>query len=331
MIVTVTLNPSLDRALTVAALVRGAVLRAGSSQEDPGGKGVNVTRFLLARGTGSVAVLPVGGAMGRALVGALAEAQVPHVGVPIAGATRSNITVVEPDGTTTKLNEAGPRLTAAEVDDLVAAVAGRAAAGGWVVVAGSLPPGLDTAVLARLAGVARAAGARFAMDTSGPALADGLAARPDLVKPNAEELAEVVGCDPAGLADGGDPAALAAVLVACDQARARGAAAVICSLGAHGAVLVDDLGRWHARGPGVPVVSTVGAGDSVLAGFLHGGGAGPRALRTGVAWGTAAVQTAGTGVPSAALIDPSAVTVVELPRGAAGGRPRAGPRAGPAA
>jgi 1-phosphofructokinase len=306
MIVTVTLNPSLDRTLAVAELVRGEVVRAESTLEDPGGKGVNVTRFLVARGTASVAVLPAGGSIGRALVGALSDAGIPHRAVPIAGATRSNVTVVEPDGTTTKLNEQGPALSDVELDALVAAVAERVMPGGWVVVAGSLPADLGTAIVHRLAEVARTTGARFALDASGAALADGLAAHPDLIKPNAEELGEVLGRPLETLDE---------VLAGCDEARARGAAAVICSLGAEGAVLVDADGRWHATGPAVPVVSTVGAGDSVLAGFLHGGGAGPQALRVGIAWATAAVQTPGTGVPDAALIDPAAVEVAELPRG----------------
>jgi 1-phosphofructokinase len=309
MIVTVTLNPSLDRTLAVAALVRGEVVRAESTLEDPGGKGVNVTRFLHARGSRSVAVLPAGGSMGRALLGALVDADVPHLAVPIAGATRSNVTVVEPDGTTTKLNEPGPALSGGELDAIVAAVAEHARAGGWVVVAGSLPPDLASGIIGRLADAARAAGARFALDASGTALADGLAARPDLIKPNGEELGELLGRELPTFSD---------VLTACHQARSMGAAAVICSLGADGAVLVDGHGIWHATSPAVPVLSTVGAGDSVLAGFLHAGGAGPQALRTGVAWATAAVQTPGTGVPSPELIIPAAVRVDQLPRGTPG-------------
>ncbi len=306
MIVTVTLNPSLDRTLAVAALERGEVIRADSTLEDPGGKGVNVTRFLTARGTDSVAVLPVGGSIGRGLVAGLADAGIPHRAIPIAGATRANITVVEPDGTTTKLNEPGPALSAAEVGALIDAVAELVTPDGWVVVAGSLPADLDTAIIGRLAQVARTAGARFALDASGAALADGLAAQPDLIKPNGEELGEVLGRTLGSLEE---------VLAGCEEARARGARAVICSLGAEGAVLVDEHGHWQAIGPRVPVLSTVGAGDSLLAGFLHGGGSGPDALRTGIAWATAAVQTPGTGVPSAELIDVTSVEITELPRG----------------
>lgn len=303
MIVTVTLNPSLDRTLSIAELIRGEVIRADSTIEDPGGKGVNVTRFLTARGSDSVAVLPSGGSIGRGLVSLLVDAGIPHRSIPIEGRTRANVTVVEPDGTTTKLNEPGPELSAAEIDALVAAVAELVTPGGWVVVAGSLPAGMDTSVLTRLAEVARAAGARFALDASGQALADGLAASPDLIKPNEEELGEILGRELRTREE---------VLEGCDEARARGAAAVICSLGAEGAVLVDDNGRWFVKGAKVPVLSTVGAGDSLLAGFLHGGGSGPEALKVGIAWATAAVQTAGTGVPDAELIDIDAVQVNEV-------------------
>lgn len=300
MIVTVTLNPSIDRTLSVAELVRGEVIRADSTIEDPGGKGVNVTRFLSEHGTESVAVLPVGGSIGRGLVGLLEEAGIPHRAIPIAGTTRENVAVVEPDGTTTKLNEPGPALSDTELELLVRAVAELATEGGWVVVAGSLPADLDTTIVLRIAEVARDAGARFALDASGAALADGLAAQPTLIKPNAEELGEILGRDLTTLDE---------VLAGCDEARERGAGAVICSLGADGAVLVDDAGRWHAIGPRVPVLSTVGAGDSLLSGFLHAGGSGPEALRLGIAWATAAVQTPGTGVPPAVLIDPAAVEV----------------------
>jgi len=300
MIVTVTFNPSLDRTMAFQALVRGEVLRADSTLEDPGGKGVNVTRFLTAHGTDSIAVLPAGGPMGHALISALDEAGIPYRAVPIAGRTRANVAVVEPDGTTTKLNEAGPVLTAVELDALVGALAELATAGGWVVVAGSLPTGQSTDVVLRVAEVARAAGSFFALDISGQALADGLAAGPDLIKPNEEELGEILGRELTTIHE---------VLAGCEEARKLGAGAVICSLGSKGAVLVDANGRWHGTGPRVPVLSTVGAGDSLLSGFLHAGGSGPDALRMGIAWATAAVQTPGTGIPPAGLIDPSAVEV----------------------
>ncbi|MGB7964295.1 MAG: 1-phosphofructokinase [Propionicimonas sp.] len=303
MIVTVTFNPSLDRTMAFPELVRGEVLRADSAFEDPGGKGVNVTRFLTAYGTESVAVLPAGGPMGHALVSLLVDAGIPHRAIAISGRTRANVTVVEPDGTTTKLNEPGPVLGPDELDALVASVAELATPGGWVVVAGSLPTGQSTDIVLRIAQVAREAGALFGLDISGLALADGLAAKPDLIKPNEEELGEILGRELDSLEK---------VLGGCEEARERGAGAVICSLGAAGAVLVDANGRWLGKGPKVSVLSTVGAGDSLLSGFLHAGGAGPDALRVGIAWATAAVQTPGTGVPRADLINPDAVEVSPL-------------------
>ena len=300
MIVTVTFNPSLDRTMAFASLERGEVQRADETLEDPGGKGVNVTRFINARGGESVAVLPAGGPMGHALTSALDEARIPYRAVPIAGRTRANVAVVEPDGTTTKLNEAGPVLSDDEVEALLAAVAELATDGGWVAVAGSLPTGQSTDVVARVAEVARKAGSKFALDISGQALADGLASKPDLIKPNEEELGEILGRELVTREE---------VLRGCQEARDLGAGTVICSLGGDGAVLVDAEGIWSVKGQKVPVRSTVGAGDSLMAGFLHAGGQGPEALKVGVAWATAAVQTPGTGVPDASLIDPDAVEV----------------------
>jgi 1-phosphofructokinase len=304
MIVTVTLNPSLDRTLLVPGLERGEVIRAEGTLTDPGGKGVNVARALTAHGDAVVAVLPVGGAVGRAVVALLGDTGVAVVAVPIAGTTRANVTVVEPDGTTTKLNEPGPELSAAELQAVVDAVAREAVAAEWVVVAGSLPPGMDAKIFDRLSTAAHDQNARWALDTSGDALLQALAARPDVVKPNREELAQALGFDATSLGD---------VIRGCQVMRQRGATAVVCSLGADGAVLVDDSGAWHARGPRVAVRNTVGAGDALLAGFVHAGGTGPAALQTGVAWATAAIRTEGTGVPTPALVDVDDVDVDHAP------------------
>ena len=116
MIVTLTPNPSVDRTIEVDALHRGAVLRARATRVDPGGKGVNVSRALAANGRETRAVLPAGGWEGEQLAALLAPSDVPVVVVPVAGSVRANVSVVEPDGTVTKLNEPGPRLSAEEVE-----------------------------------------------------------------------------------------------------------------------------------------------------------------------------------------------------------------------
>ncbi|MDA8436749.1 MAG: 1-phosphofructokinase [Actinomycetales bacterium] len=300
MIVTVTLNPSLDQTLEVDTLVRGGINKTEHPRRDPGGKGVNVARALTTNGVPAVAVLPAGGLIGDALVSLLVGQGVAAEVVRIGGMTRANVTVIEADGTTTKLNEPGPTLSDRELDAVLAAVAARVGTAGWIVAGGSLTPGLGPEVYARLADTAAGRGARLAVDTSGPALRESLAYRPDLIKPNADELAEAVGHELRTLGD---------VVKACGELQALGARTVLCSLGGDGAVLVDAENAWHARGPRVTVVNTVGAGDAMLAGALYAGGTGPDALRTGVAWATAAVATTGTGVPVRDAVHLDAVEV----------------------
>jgi 1-phosphofructokinase len=302
MIVTLTLNPSLDRTLEVDALRRGEVLRAASVHLDPGGKGVNVARALLANGVGSRAVIPCGGAEGEQLVLLLAEESVHTVAVPIASRTRSNVTLVEADGAVTKVNEPGAPLTAAEFDAVAAAVLGCAGTADWVVMCGSLPPDVPVDVYAGLTAQFAAAGIRVAVDTSGPALLHALAAGPDLVKPNRDELAEAVGAPLPGLGD---------VIDAAHSLRELGAGAVLASLGAEGALLVDEDGVLLAQGTQIEPRSTVGAGDALLAGFLAGGARGDKALIEAVAWGEAAVGLPGSRMPGPADIRREGILVVD--------------------
>ncbi|MFF2846757.1 1-phosphofructokinase [Streptomyces sp. NPDC058001] len=300
MILTVTPNPSLDRTYEVPSLDRGEVVRATTDRMDPGGKGVNVSRAVAAAGRRTVAVLPLGGAPG-ALVAALLDAQGIEVApVAVAGPTRSNISLAEPDGTLTKINAPGPELTAAEGEALLTTVGERSAGAAWIACCGSLPRGLAPSWYAALVARAHAAGARIALDTSGPALLAALRERPDVVKPNAEELAEAVGRPLATIGD---------AVKAAEELRALGAGAVLASLGADGQLLVDDSGTYFGSAPVDAVRSNVGAGDSSLAGFLIAGGAGPGALASAVAHGAAAVRLPGSVMPAPPDLAPDAVTV----------------------
>ncbi|TDD65445.1 1-phosphofructokinase [Actinomadura rubrisoli] len=281
MIVTVTLNPSLDRTIEVDALTRGAVIRARSARLDPGGKGVNVSRALLAAGVPSVAVLPVGGPDGHRLQRLLEEQGLTVRAVPVRGCTRSNVTIVEPGGMVTKLNEPGGRLSRAELDAVVQAVVSETRGASWVVACGSLPPGVPDGFYGELCKVLAPARAKVAVDTSGPALPAAVRAGPDLVKPNREELTEAVGRPVGRLSEAIDAAGLLC---------ASGARAVLVSLGAEGAVLVDGDGVRTGRAPVARPKSTVGAGDALLAGFLAAGARGSVALAAGLAWGAAAVR-----------------------------------------
>jgi len=289
MIVTLTLNPSLDRTIEVGSMTRGAVIRAAATHLDPGGKGVNVSRALLANQVRSCAVVPFGGDEGRRLVSLLSAEGIEMITVPVGGTTRSNVALAEPDGTVTKINEPGTALSPAELDTIAEAVLGAATSADWVVASGSLPPEVPADVYARLCERFSGAGINVAVDTSGPAFVSALTQAPALVKPNREELAEATGITISSLGD---------VIKAAENLRARGAGTVLASLGADGAILLQDDQIWHGQCPVAEPRSTVGAGDAMLAGFLAGGARGERALVEALAWATAAVGLPGSRMPS---------------------------------
>lgn len=300
MILTVTPNPSLDRTYEVPALMRGEVLRATADRIDPGGKGVNVSRAVAAAGGRTLAVLPLGGAPGALVAELLGAEGIEVAPVPVVGQTRSNISVAEPDGALTKINAAGPELTAAESEALLTAVRTHSADADWIACCGSLPRGLTPEWYAALVARAHEAGARIALDTSGPSLLAALRERPDVVKPNAEELAEAVRRPLRTVGD---------AVEAARELRALGARAVLASLGADGQLLVSEGGTWFGSARVDVVRSNVGAGDASLAGFLAAGGEGPEALAAAVAHGAAAVRLPGSVMPAPADLDAAAVTV----------------------
>lgn len=306
MIVTLTPNPSLDRTIAVDALRRGGVHRAVSLQEDPGGKGVNVSRALAANGATTVAVLPAEGASALQFSGLLDQAGVRHDLVPLPGAVRTNITLVEEDGTTTKINEPGRRSTAADAALMLDGVEAHLDGASWVVGCGSLPPGLGGELYADLIARARKRGVKVAIDTSGAALAVAVAAGPDLVKPNHHELAEYVGRPLPLLHD---------VLAAAREVVHAGVETVVVSLGSVGAVAVTADEAHHAAATITAPNSTVGAGDCLLAGWLYAvaEGAGPvAAIERAVRWGSAAVTLPGSSVPGPQ--DLAAITVDVFPQ-----------------
>jgi 1-phosphofructokinase len=313
-IVTLTLNPSLDRTIEVDRLVTGAVIRATSVRLDPGGKGVNVSRALAAAGAAVVSVLPAPD--DDPLLGALRRLGLLLATVPVRTPVRTNYTVAEPDGTTTKLNEPGAALDEATRTALAAALRHHAEGARWVVLSGSLPPGTPPGWYAELVGALRGTGARIAVDTSGEPLralldgGDGCA--PDLLKPNAAELAELAGTrEDEVLADPDTAAA------AVRSLHRRGVGEVLLTLGADGALLSTAEGIWTATPPRVAVRSTVGAGDCSLAGYLLAdlaGGSPPDRLRSAVAYGAASAGLPGSAVPTPAQVDGAAVRVTAAPR-----------------
>lgn len=315
MIVTVTPNPSIDRTITLpGALVRGAVHRIGSVTDEPGGKGVNVARALGLAGLDALAVLPA--AENDPMLSALRAGGVPYATVPIRGTVRTNLAITEDDGTTTKLNAAGAPLDADALDALTRTVVEAAHRAQWIVMSGSLPPGVPPQWYADVVAQLADADCRVAVDTSDAPLSALAAsfgrAAPDLIKPNAEELAGLTGASGQALEDAaaaGDPAP---VIAAARQLVDRGARTILVTLGAAGAVLVEPSGSWLAGSPPITPRSTVGAGDSALAGYVRAALAGadaPDRLRMAVAYGSAAASLPGSALPGPELIDLEAVPV----------------------
>jgi 6-phosphofructokinase 2 len=293
-ILTVTLNPALDLSTRTARLEPDRKLRCSGSRRDPGGGGVNVTRVLRLLGVDAPAVYLAGGPTGDAYRALLDAAGVDSRPVPIAEETRQNLAVtVEETGEQYRFVLEGPTISPAELDAAFDLVTHAVVPGMWVVASGSLPPGADEHSYARLARIIRAASARFVVDSSGAALAAALEEGVDLIKPSRRELSQLAGTP----LDDDDAVATAAR----DVVDAGQSAAVLVSLGADGVILVtaDEIIRVPA--PRVEAVSTIGAGDSLLAAVVLWRAQGRtwrEAVRAGVAVAAAATRSEGTGLAS---------------------------------
>ncbi|MBD7956651.1 1-phosphofructokinase [Microbacterium sp. Sa4CUA7] len=301
MIVTVTANPSLDRTVALEApLEVGSVQAARGAREDAGGKGINVSRVAAASDAPTLAVLPL--AADDPFAVSLHGTGVPLVTVPVAGHVRANITITDPAGETTKLNLPGARLTDPERAAVIAAVVDACAHAHWLVLAGSLPPGVPDDFYVEVIDAVRErwgdAAPRIAVDTSGPALSAVVErAHPDLIKPNEHELADLVGI----ALDAAAADLVAAVLPVARRLVPERVGAALVTLGGDGAVLITADGAWAGRPPRIRVQSTVGAGDSSLAGYLIAdtrGAAPAECLRTAIRYGAAATTLPGTQAPT---------------------------------
>lgn len=300
MILTFTPNPSLDR----AAMLTGPLLRGGTNRLTAvttlaGGKGVNVSAAVRRAGRPTLAILPADA--DDPIAEALRHRDVPAQLVPVGHRARTNMKIVQPDGTTTEFNEPGEHLTPENVSALVSALMADCPGSTWLCLCGSLPPGAPLDWYVRLVTMAREVGVRVVVDTSGPALDAVLAvphAAPDLISPNATELSQVTGIDLLGARRAGDigPAIEAARLLV-----AGGIPHVLATLGDLGAISVTADEAWAAHAVGdVHVASTASAGDATLAGWLLADLDGldwPSRLGRAVAYGTACVARSDSDMP----------------------------------
>lgn len=314
-LVTVTLNPAIDRTLLIPRFTAGAVNRAGPTVEQPGGKGVNAALALAAYGIPVIATGFLGRDNARPFEAAFQRLGVGDAFLRLPAATRTGIKIVDPDfGQTTEINFPGLTPSAADLAALRVELLRLAAeSAGWFVLGGSLPPGVPETFYHDMIAELRAHGCRVALDTSGAPLRAGLAAGPDLVKPNLHELAELLGA----------PLATPAAAVAAARGLlARGVGEVVVSMGAQGACLVTAEHAWCARPPAIEVRSTVGAGDAMVAGLLAGTHAGLDAgarARLATAFSVAVLTHPRGETPTREMLDAIAarVTVEPLPPPAA--------------
>jgi 1-phosphofructokinase len=261
-LVTVTLNPAIDQTVFVDQLRPGTVHRVQRSHRQAGGKGVNVATMLALGG----ASVTVSGFLGEANVAVFEQHFEAHglcdAFARVAGETRMGIKILDTQANdTTDLNMPGPAPTAEQCAALLAQLVELAEPGYWFVIAGSLPAGVEPVFVADLIRALRGAGAKIAVDSSGAAMVAAVEAGVDLAKPNEHELAELLGIE---LNDSD------AILAAARKLRRERIPNLIVSMGGEGALFLSEGSELLARSPQLEVVSTVGAGDSLLAGYLQG-------------------------------------------------------------
>jgi 1-phosphofructokinase len=261
-IVTVTLNPAIDHTAAIPNFRAGEVNRVTWEQPDPGGKGVNVASFLADFGF-SVTATGILGQENAGIFDALFDRKsIGNQFVTVPGRTRTNIKIIdEVQNQVTDINFPGLLPGEAEVQQLHEAIDRLAQSHDWFILSGSLPAGMSASIYADLIKRLRAQGNTVVLDASGESLRQAIPAAPFMVKPNIEELQEAIGRPLPTLDDRLD---------AARELLAQGISAVVISLGADGALFIESNSAVWARPPKIEVVSTVGAGDAMVSGFVTG-------------------------------------------------------------
>ncbi|MBQ9058070.1 MAG: 1-phosphofructokinase [Atopobiaceae bacterium] len=290
MILTITLNTSIDKAYRLdGLLVRGSVMRVASCSDSAGGKGLNVSRSIKTCGEEVLATGFVGGNNGQLLCELLDSDGIPHEFVVVENETRCCINVLEPDGCSTEFLEAGREIHEDSLAQLEARVSALLPLVDVVTISGSIPPGLPATSYVRLISLAHAEGKPCILDTSGTALMDSLEALPTVIKPNADEISQILG-KTTGTYD--------ELLQAARELHTTGIAQVVISLGGKGALMACDEGIFHGTAPNIDVVNPVGAGDTMVGALAVGISrklSAPEQLRFAMACATANCLSAYTG------------------------------------
>lgn len=297
MIYTVTLNPAIDKTVVIDNFTAGSVNRIGTIREDAGGKGVNVSKCLKKLGADTVAVMILAGNTGKRLGTMLEEMKISMLRVPAEGENRTNLKIIDPvNHQNTDINEPGPKIDDDLLETLKEKLGKSVHKGDIVVLSGSLPKGADKNLYARWVKYFHYRGVSVYLDADGEPMAKGIAAVPTMIKPNNDELAALMGKEKLTLEE---------MMAEGQRLVETGIEEVVISLGSDGILSVSKDGCYKADALTVPVKSTVGAGDSVVAAMAYGKEKKlPREemLRLAVAIGAASVMQDGSQPPEASLV-----------------------------
>jgi 1-phosphofructokinase family hexose kinase len=286
-ILTLTVNPAIDHNVTADRLVFEDRAHLLSETDAAGGRGINASRVLHSFGAPTVAVFPSGGETGRRFEGYLAESGFPFEAVPIRNPIRTNLTITDQSGLTVKLNSPGPELSPEELGAIEAAVRRRLCDASWLLLCGSLPPGVPAGFYRKLIEAAGECGVRTLLDADGDVLQDALPGRPTVVAPNQQEAERLL-----------NKALItrAHCQRAAERIQAMGAGSVLLTLGSRGAVCAHDGRIVEVVPPRVDAVCPIGSGDAMNAAFawaFQESGDAVDAARWGVAAGTASSRLPG--------------------------------------
>jgi 1-phosphofructokinase family hexose kinase len=292
LIITLTMNPAIDRMIAVDRLAFDDRAYILSSKDSPGGRGINAAAVIHSFGGKTLAILPAGGERGSRFEQYMHRCGFPIATVPIRNDIRLNFTIVDRHGLTVKLNELGPRFERGEVSSIEGTVEAQLPNASWLMLCGSLPPGVPADFYAQLIARAKKRGVKTLLDTDGEALSRGVEAGPTVVTPNQQEAERLLNTVLLTRSHS---------LSAARRIQSMGAESVVLSLGSRGAVGAayfqgaDQL--WEAIPPRIEAISPIGAGDALAAAFiwsLNNGDDFPEALSWGVAAGSASAQLPGT-------------------------------------
>ena len=297
MIYTVTLNPAIDKTVVIGNFSAGSVNRVESVREDAGGKGINVSKCLKNLGETSVAAMILAGQTGGKLESMLRELEIPVLQVRAEGQSRTNLKIIDPvKKENTDINEPGPVVSAELLENLKNKLGEKIHPEDVVILSGSLPAGVDRGLYGQWVAYFRKLGANVYLDADGEPMHLGMAAIPYMIKPNNDELAGLLGKTALTMEE---------MLAEGKRLLETGIREIIISLGGDGALFVSREGCYHAEGLPVPVKSTVGAGDSVVAAAAFGQVRNLRReerIRLCVAMGAGSVMQSGTQPPESALV-----------------------------